>query len=84
MLKGEKADLGREMGDGGDFNAIKNNEEKKGGRPRQESSFTGFRNFINEMGMGNIRYRGSTFTWANNRDSEGYIQERLDRFLGSA
>lgn len=69
---------------GGDFNEIKNNEEKKGGRPRQESSFTGFRNFIHEMGMGDIRYRGSTFTWANTWKGECYIQERLDRFLGSA
>lgn len=34
--------------------------------------------------MGDIMFRGSIFTWANNRAGEGYIQERLDRFFGSA
>lgn len=67
----------------GDFNERNNNEEKKGGRTRQESSFTGFRTFISEMGMEDISYRGRTFTWANNREEEGFIQDRLDRFLGS-
>lgn len=46
----------------GDFNEIKNNEEKRGRRTRQESNFTGFRTFISEMGMGDISYSGRTFT----------------------
>lgn len=72
------------MGDGGDFNEIKNHEEKHGGIRRQESSFHDFRTFIADMGMGEIRFTGHTFTWANNREGEGFIQERLDRFFGSA
>lgn len=68
----------------GDFNDIRNNEEKKGGRHRQESSFHDFRNFISEMQMGKIKLKGKTFTWANNTKGEGFIQERLDRFFGSA
>lgn len=35
------------------------------------------------MEMGEIKLRGETFTWENNRENEGFIQERLDRFFGS-
>lgn len=69
---------------GGDFNEIKNNAEKCGGMTRPERSFFEFRNIIAEMGMGDISFRGDAFTWANNREREGFIQERLDRFLGSS
>lgn len=34
--------------------------------------------------MGEVRFRGDPFTWANNRIGEGFIMERLDRFFGSA
>lgn len=48
-----------------------------------ESSFTAFRNFISEMEMGDIKFRGNAFTWQNNRVIERYIKDRLDRFFGS-
>lgn len=35
------------------------------------------------MKMGDIKYKGDIYTWANNREGEGFIQERLDRFCGS-
>lgn len=68
----------------GDFNDIRSHEEKKGGRKRLESSFAGFRNFIAEIEMGDIKFKGESWTWGNNREREGFIQERLDRFFGSA
>lgn len=68
---------------GGDFNDIKDNSEKQGGRERLASSFVVFRNFISKMQMGEIKFKGEPFTWANNREGEGFIQERLDRFFGS-
>lgn len=71
------------MGDGGDFNEIKSNEEKQGHNRRQKGNFSYFRNFISEIGMGDIRFKEHTFTWANNREGEDFIQERLDRFFGS-
>lgn len=65
------------------MNEIKNNEEKTGGRQRQEHSFVNFKNFLADMEMGDIVFNGPAFNWANNREGEGYIQERLDRFCES-
>lgn len=48
-----------------------------------ESSFQPFRDFINEMGMGEVVFCGRRWTWANNRHGEGFIEERLDMFFGS-
>lgn len=31
--------------------------------------------------MGEIKYKGENYTWANNWEGEGFIQERLDRCL---
>lgn len=36
------------------------------------------------MGMGEVKFRGEEWTWANNREGEGFIMERLDRFFGSS
>lgn len=69
---------------GGYFNEIKNNEGKREGRRRQESNFSDFRNFILDMKMGDIRSRGETFTWANNREGEGFNHEMLEKFFGLA
>lgn len=53
----------------GDLNKIKNHNEN-GGNRRSEGSFIDVRSFISKMGMGDIRFQGSTFTWANNRERE--------------
>ena len=68
---------------GGDFNDIRCHDEKVGGRKRKDCSFWNFRSFIVSMEMGELKFRGEPYTWANNRDVEGFIQERLDRFFGS-
>lgn len=52
---------------GGDLNDIKSQEEKKGGRVRSKSSFTDFRDFIANMEMSDIKFRGDAYTWVNNR-----------------
>lgn len=56
--------------------------KRKGGRRRQEVSFSDFRNFIADMRMGDIRPKGESFTWVNNKEGEGFIQERLADFSG--
>lgn len=58
---------------GGDFNDIKNDEEKKRGRKKSESRFCDFRNFILEMGIVDIKFKGEICTWANNREGKGFI-----------
>lgn len=69
---------------GGDFNDIWKHKEKMGGRRRSDSSFESFRSFIAGMGMGEVKFRRALFICANNRENEGFIQERLDRFFGTA
>lgn len=66
---------------GGDFNNIGDHEEKNGGRRRQEGSFWGFRNFIADMEIGEVKFRGHVFTWLNNRENKGLI-DFLDQLNG--
>lgn len=69
---------------GGDFNAIRTPQEKKGGRVRTVASCKGFQDFIAKMQMEEVDYQGQQWTWANNWQDEGYIEARLDRFFGAA
>lgn len=50
--------LGYKVGDGGDFNDLRDHGEKQGERRRQEGSFLGFRNFIVGIEMGEVKFRG--------------------------
>lgn len=59
---------------GGDFNDTRNHDEKLGGRRRLENSFASFRNFIPGMEMGELKFIGDMYTWANNRAHESFIQ----------
>lgn len=68
---------------GGDLNDIRRTEEKQGGRVRSEDSFRQFRDFIATMDMGEIPSKGRLWTWANNREEEGFVEEKLDRFFAS-
>lgn len=69
---------------GGDFNDIRNMQEKRGGRRRSDASFQVFNSFITQMGMDEINSVDNQYTWANNREGEGYVEEKLDRFFGAA
>lgn len=57
---------------GGDLNDIRDGAEKKGGRPRTAGSFRHFSDFIQDLGMVEIKFSGHAWTWANNRLGEGY------------
>lgn len=52
---------------GGDFNEIIGLADKNGGKERSVSSFWPFRNFVNEMKMEEVLFKGRRWTWANNR-----------------
>lgn len=69
---------------GGDFNDIRQQDEKKGGRRRVESSFQAFNSSINQMGMAEGKSIRALYTWANNKQREGYVEEKLDSFFGAA
>lgn len=71
------------MGYRGGFNEIDALEDKQGGNRRGENSFSFFRSFIRDIEMEEIRFKGRRWTWANNRQGEGFIEERLDMFFGS-
>lgn len=55
--------------------------EKLRGRRIHDSNFMSFKNFITKMEIGEVKFRGDTFTWANNRENEGFWIWRLDGSL---
>ncbi|KAM3395831.1 hypothetical protein P3S68_004837 [Capsicum galapagoense] len=67
----------------GDFNDIRDNSKKIGGRVQDESSFTDFKNFLWEIGAIDLGFTGKPWTWWCYRENNGIIQERLDRDLCS-
>ncbi|KAI8028987.1 hypothetical protein LOK49_LG01G02520 [Camellia lanceoleosa] len=58
--------------------------EKRSGLARPHWSLFPFRSFVDGCGLLDLGYHGFPFTWRNNRHTEGYIVERLDRVLASA
>ena len=67
----------------GDFNDITSNEEKWGGRKREQGSFQDFNNFIEHNGLIDTGFEGNPWTWSNHWSHEGEIKQRLNRALVS-
>jgi ribonuclease HI len=63
----------------GDFNEIILSTEMQGRRPRPERQMKEFRNVLDDCGMLDLGFRGSPFTWCNNRDPPNTTWVRLDR-----
>ncbi|KAK3012916.1 hypothetical protein RJ639_009673 [Escallonia herrerae] len=68
----------------GDFNAVANQTEKKGGRPVANPSSGGICEFINQHHMIDLGFSGNPFTWSNNRPLSANIKERLDKAYANA
>ncbi|KAA3462544.1 LINE-1 reverse transcriptase isogeny [Gossypium australe] len=68
---------------GGDFNAIRNNAEKEGGRRKPRNSMDEFCEFLEELSLTDVKTKKGWFTWSNNREGNGLVKERLDRLLVS-
>ncbi|KAH7853523.1 hypothetical protein Vadar_003559 [Vaccinium darrowii] len=75
--------LGEDWAIWGDMNNIVSIDEKKGGVLPLHSSLRGFQDFISSCQLLDLGFSGYPFTWRNNREGEGFIQERLDRVLVS-
>lgn len=67
----------------GDFNEILCQNEKAGGVMRSERDIHNFRHCIEECGLVDLGFQGSTYTWRRGNSSSTLIRERLDRFLAS-
>ena len=67
----------------GDFNDILSNEEKWGGRVREERSFKDFNSFVENNRLVDLGFTGNPWTWSNNWEDEGEIRQRLDRGLST-
>ncbi|KAL3622592.1 hypothetical protein CASFOL_034003 [Castilleja foliolosa] len=67
----------------GDFNAILDQKEKKGGLPFSSSSRYSLSNELNDLGLIDLGFSGFPFTWSNKRSGVHNIQQRLDRAVGN-
>ena len=67
----------------GDFNEIKGNHEKRGGRRRPENSFLPFQTMMENCGMLAFPYKGNSFSRVGNRRS-GKVKCKLDRAVANA
>lgn len=66
---------------GGDFNEILSYSEKEGGANRETRAMAGFREVVENCGLGDLRSVGQWYTWERGNSPETRIRERLDRFL---
>ncbi|XP_035540286.1 uncharacterized protein LOC118344249 [Juglans regia] len=65
----------------GDFNIIRSDAEKRGGRPRSAAAMEEFNHFINLGGLQEMTFMGEPFSWCNGHASLTRSWARLDRIL---
>ncbi|WOL01302.1 hypothetical protein Cni_G10018 [Canna indica] len=66
----------------GDFNCVHKQDDKKGGNIfKWGQSTRAYRDFCMKVGLTEVRYHGSKFTWCNNRSGGKRILARLDKAL---
>uniref|UniRef100_A0A2N9IET1 CCHC-type domain-containing protein n=1 Tax=Fagus sylvatica TaxID=28930 RepID=A0A2N9IET1_FAGSY len=63
----------------GDFNCIKEQSEKAGGKPFASSSNSELGGFLFDCNLIDLGFCGNSFTWSNKRKGQANIKERLDR-----
>lgn len=66
-----------------DFNEILNLAEKTGGNDRNLSMVADFKAAVEECHLTDVECRGYPFTWSNRRFGPYFVEEKLDRFLGT-
>ncbi|KAG8478646.1 hypothetical protein CXB51_028454 [Gossypium anomalum] len=68
---------------GGDFNAILNDSDKFRCRKKSRVDMEDFQRTIEELALVDIKIDKGWLIWSKNREGNGLIKERLDRFLFS-
>lgn len=68
---------------GGNFNEIIRENEKLGGKGVNLSCANNFFNCINSCNLTDLGFKGSKYTWTNNRTNGHTILERLDRIFAN-
>jgi exonuclease III len=66
---------------GGDYNLIRNLEEKRGGSRRLDQDTNDFNSLIDKLNLIDLEPTNGTFTWTNRRTGSHQIACKLDRFL---
>lgn len=67
----------------GDFNEIPDQLKKGGGLPKDQSKIDKFNGLINDLSLIDLGFKGSKYTWCNNRQGHDRVRERLDRTLSN-
>ncbi|KAF7844736.1 reverse transcriptase [Senna tora] len=67
----------------GDFNDVLCHSEKWGGKPKSTRKVMNFQRLLEDCGLFDLEYNGSSFTWFNKRTGDDFIKEKLDRALGN-
>ncbi|KAL0285634.1 UNVERIFIED_CONTAM: hypothetical protein Sangu_2770100 [Sesamum angustifolium] len=68
----------------GDFNAVLNQMEKKGGNPFASSTRFSFWDMLTSLDLNDLGFQGPIFTWSNKRAGCANIQLRLDRGVANS
>ncbi|XP_042944788.1 uncharacterized protein LOC122278670 [Carya illinoinensis] len=68
----------------GDFNIIRNDSERRGGRPRISVAIKDFNNSIDICGLMEMKFSGSSLSWCNGHINLTRSWARLDRGLLNA
>ncbi|XP_016469275.1 uncharacterized protein LOC107791689 [Nicotiana tabacum] len=68
---------------GGDFNEVTRASEKFGGRHLNNKHVDQFLNCLNYCNLVDLGFKGSRFTWSNNRSNSATILERLDMVVAN-
>ncbi|KAG7579838.1 Ribonuclease H domain [Arabidopsis thaliana x Arabidopsis arenosa] len=66
---------------GGDFNTIVRLDERMGGNGQLSSDSLEFGDWINEMALIDMGFRGNKFTWRRGRVEQTCVAKRLDRVM---
>lgn len=64
---------------GGDFNTIVRIDERTGGRGGLSPDSLAFGEWINELSLIDMRFRGNQYTWRRGKSSQPFVAKRLDR-----